>query len=764
MSVLSHTLHRLCLVVIVAFAAGGTVSTRAATGAPLDDSAATQRADALLAQMTLEEKIGQLNQRFLNFGDPPDVNDVRRGHWGSFLYAEDAAQINQLQHQVMDFGRLHIPLLFGIDVVAGYRTSMPAPLALAASWDPALVEDVDAVAAQEAYAAGIRWNFAPMVDIARDPRWGRMVEGAGEDPYLGAAMAVAQVRGFQGPYIGAPDHLLACVKHMAGYGGAEGGRDYDAAYLSDTQLQNVYLPPFRAAVKAGVGSAMSAYMDLNDVPATGNHWLLTDVLRHDWGFKGFVVSDAFAVASLVTHGFARDRADAAQRALAAGVNMDMAGEVYVDELPNLVASGRIDAHAIDAAVRPILETKIRLGLFEHPYVDLNRAAESQVTPEHRAVALRAAERSAVLLRNDGNLLPLSKAAYRRIALIGPFVDSRQDLLGPWSASANRDDTITIATALRQKLGPGVEISAAPGVQISRRFPSMFDIYFKLPPQEPWDQARADAELKKATDLAAGSDLTVIVLGEAFNMSGEYASESSLELPGRELELLKAVVATGKPVVLVLLNGRPLDLSWEAEHVPAILDAWYPGLEGGVAIADLLFGDATPGGKLPFTWPRDVGQVPIYYAHNLTMRPDESWKFYWNEESTPLYPFGYGLSYAAFTFSNLRVTSHRVAIGGTIGVDVDVENTGARAGDAVAQLYIHQQAGSASRPVRELKGFQRIALAPHQKKTAHFVLGPDELTYWSATRRAWVEEPEQFDLWAGGDSRADLHESFTVTQP
>jgi beta-glucosidase len=740
---------------------------RAALTAGAVDQQARRRADALLAQMTLDEKLGQLNQLFFfGFQKEESMSEgIRKGEIGSLLFITDPAIINRFQKVAVTESRLKIPLIFGFDVIHGFHTIFPVPIAMAASWDPRMVEGAQTVAAREARAVGINWTFAPMVDIARDPRWGRIVEGAGEDPYLGAAISRAQVRGFQGDHIGSPEHLLACVKHFAGYGAAEGGRDYDAANISDAQLWNIYLPPFEAAVDAGAGSVMSAYMDLNDVPATGNRWLLRDVLRKEWKFGGFVVSDADAVKSLKTHGFARDEQDAAVKALTAGVNLEMSfsATVYLKNLGNAVKQRQVSIKEIDDMVRPLLETKIKLGLFENPYVDEAKVKSTFANPAHREAARTAATRSAVLLKNQNNLLPLNKTAYKRIALIGPLADSRQNMLGSWSFAMDINETSTIFAGLKIKLGTETQVTFAPGVQINRTVPSIFDMMLKEKHPPAWTEGQAADEFKKAVALAKDSDLAVMVLGENQDMSGEQASRSSLDLPGRQLELLQAVTATGKPVVLVLINGRPLDITWAEQNVPAILEAWYPGSQAGNAVADLLFGDAVPGGKLPFTWVKNAGQVPFYYSHNLTQNPNEQEKRYWHEKAVPLYPFGYGLSYTTFAFSNLKVSQPEIKIGETVEVTVDLKNTGTRSADEVVQLYIHQQAGSASRPIRELKGFERVALAPGEIKTIRFKLGPDELRYWSAAARDWVQEAENFDVWVGNDSTASLHSTFRVTQ-
>ncbi len=723
----------------------------------------SRRADALVAQMTLDEKIGQLNQLFA-FGNPPSDAQVRGGTIGSLLFVSDPAVVNRLQHTAVEGSRLHIPILFGFDVIHGWRTIFPVPIAMAASWDPPMVEQAQAVAAREAYAVGIRWTFGPMVDIARDPRWGRIVEGAGEDPFLGSAMARAQVRGFQGPVTGGPDHLLACVKHFAAYGAGDGGRDYDSVFLSEDLLRNVYLEPYHAAVEAGAASVMSAYMDLNGVPATGNRFLLDDVLRGEWGFQGFVVSDAFAVRSLTVHGFSRDDKDAAARALTAGVDMDMGGRSYLTQLAALVKDGRIPVATLDNAVRRILAAKIRVGLFENPYVDEARVKQILSAPEHRKAARAAASRSAVLLRNEGQLLPLDKAKLSSIAVIGPLADSRVDTTGSWTFANDAAETVTVLQGIRNSVPAGVRVEYARGGEIRRTIPGPFDRGPKAAPATP---EQIEEEIKQAVELARRSDVAVLALGELQNMSGEAASRATLDLPGRQEQLLEAVVATGKPVVLVLVNGRPLNLTWASGHVPAILEAWYPGAQGGNAVADLLFGEVNPGGKLPFSWPRSAGQIPIYYAHNLTQDPETRRGFtsrYWDELSSPLYPFGFGLSYTKFAFSNLQLSRTEVPLGQAFEVAVDVENTGTRAGDEVVQLYIHQRAGSTSRPVRELKGFERVALAPGEKKTVRLTLDKAKLSYWSTPEKKWVEEPEAFDLWVGEDSSAALHAGFQVTAP
>jgi beta-glucosidase len=741
------------------------VASAAYSAPPLTDAQVAGKVEALLGRMTLEEKVGQLTQisgaSFVPGPKPEEA--LRRGGAGSILWLNDTKRFNELQRVAVEESRLGIPVLYGLDVIHGYRTIFPAPLAMAASWDPSVEERAQEIAAREARAAGIHWTFGPMVDVARDARWGRIVEGAGEDPCLGAAMAAAQVRGFQGPYLGAPDHVVACAKHFAAYGAAEGGRDYDSVYVPEGRLRNVYFPPFRAAVKAGVGTFMSAYMDLNDVPAGANRFLLRDVLRDEWGFRGFVVSDALAVGNLVIQGFARDGRDAARRALAAGLDMDMASGTYAQNLAGLVREGALTEAQIDEAVRRTLAIKVRLGLFDRPYTDEGRVAAVLENPAHREFARVAAQRSIVLLRNEDRTLPLRKDV-GTLAVIGPLADSKADTEGSWMVFGHVPAAVTVLEGIRSHLGPGAKVVYAPGPEIRRDIPSVFDSLMPGPKKPHQTPEEAEAAFQKAVETARSTDVVVAVMGELADMSGEAASRARLGLPGRQEELLKAVVALGKPVVLVLVGGRPLSVDWAAENVPAILEAWQPGTEGGAAVADVLFGDVNPGGKLPATFPRRGAHEPLYYAHNLTHAPEGSRFFtsrYWDGSPAPLYPFGYGLSYTTFAFSNLRVDPPELKVGGTASVSVDVENTGDRAGDEVVQLYIHQRWGSDSRPVRELKGFERVSLQPGEKRSVTLPLGPDELRYWSTAERKWVQEEAAFDVWVGGDSTATLHGDLSV---
>jgi len=745
----------------LALAAGAATGTYAQESQPPSAREIRSRADALLAEMTPEEKAGQLTQLF-QFGpvgsqETGTAGEIAAGRVGSLLFVNDPEQINQLQRIALERSRLKIPLLFGYDVIHGLRTIFPVPIAMAATWDPPLVERAQAVAAEEARAVGIQWTFAPMVDIARDPRWGRIVEGAGEDPYLGSAMAAASVRGFQGPYLGAPGHIIAGPKHFAGYGASLGGRDYDEVNLSDQELWNIHLPPFKAAIDAGAGNVMAAYMGLNGVPGAANEWLLTEVLRREWGFEGFVVSDANGVNDLKTHGVAADDAAAAALAVGAGLDLEMAaGKAAMRSLPAALKEGAVSMETVDSAVRRLLEAKIRLGLFDNPYVDANQAAHVLNDPAHRELARAVAQRSTVLLRNEGNLLPLDRDAIDTVAVIGPLADSARDTLGPWVFKFDLDETVTVLEGLRAELGDNVEVTYSEGVRMpSRLHPSPFDaLEGQRQALAPLDE---EAEIARAVGLAQAADVAILVLGEAQNMIGEAASRSSLDLPGRQQELLDAVVKTGKPVVLLLMSARPLDL--KGTEAPAVMTIWYPGTQGGAAVADLLFGDVPPGGKLPFTWPQNIGQVPLIYSRLTSHKPQDAERRYWNEQNAPLYPFGHGLSYSTFGYSDLRVERSQVPIGQPVEVSMILTNTGKVTADEVAQLYLHQRVGTSARPVRELKGFQRVTLAPGERRTLRFTLSPEDLRYWSQARREWVQDASTFDVWVGGSSTAELATTF-----
>ena len=739
--------------------------------------ATSVRVTELLAQLTVPEKVGQLIQYFY-FGipaalageeseiaqQPRAVEDaLSRGAVGSLLFVTDPAENNRLQKLAIEGNRHGIPVLFGFDVIHGLRTIFPVPIALAASWDAGTIEEAQAVAAREARAVGIHWAFAPMVDIARDPRWGRMIEGAGEDPFLGSVVAAAQVRGFQGDHVGAPGHLVAGPKHFAGYGAALGGRDYDEVDLSDQEFWNTYLPPFAAAIDAGAGNIMSAYMDLNGVPASGNHWLLTEVLRDALGFDGFVVTDANAAKDLETHHFAADAADAAVRALNAGVDMEMAiAQPAFENLVSAVENGLVGTTRLDNAVRRVLEIKEKLGLFDDPYVDVAASEAVLADPAHRETARRAAERSAVLLRNDGSVLPLDANALGTVAVIGPLAASKRDTIGPWVFDHDLQETVTVLDGIRALVGDRAQVVHEQGVAYPKRtFPSMFDMWGDTSPTSAPD-FDADAALEAAVNAASAADVAILVLGEQQDMIGENASRSDLSLPGDQQRLLEAVAATGTPVVLVLMSGRPLDLRWAASHAPAILEVWYPGTRGGEAVANLLFGAAAPSGRLPFTWPRSVGQVPLHHAVTRSHAPQDQVHRYWNEESTPLFPFGHGLTYTSFSYGEPRVDAERIGRDGTVTVSVDVTNTGARDGVETVQLYLHQRFGTSSRPLRQLKGFRQMAIGAGATTTVDIELGPDQRRYWSAATRDWMLDASTFDVWVGADAHAAAHTEFTVT--
>jgi beta-glucosidase len=701
--------------------------------------------EALLARMTLQEKLGQLNQLSVDGQATPEQLDlVRKGLVGSFLNLTGAAATRDVQHVAVTESRLRIPLIFGHDVIHGYRTIFPIPLGEAASWDPEAVEAAARVAAREAAAAGVHWTFAPMVDIARDPRWGRIAEGSGEDPYLGSVLAAARVHGFQGGDLRAPDAVLATAKHFAAYGGAEGGRDYNTVDLSERTLREVYLAPYRAAVDAGVGSVMTAFNEIGGIPSTANPWLMTTVLRREWGFRGFVVSDWTAIAELVNHGVAGSRADAGRLALEAGVDMDMVSRIYVDDLPALVRAGRIPMAVVNEAVRRVLRAKAALGLFDDPYHGATPERERSVllAPEHRQLARRVAEESIVLLKNDGQLLPLGPQV-RSIAVIGPLADDRAAALGPWAGRGEPRDAVTPLAGITQRAeGSGVGVVYAQGCGITDT---------------------ATAGFADAVAAAKRADVAVLVLGEAGDMSGEAASRADIDLPGVQPRLLQAVQATGTPLVLVVMSGRPLTIAWAAEHVPAIVESWFLGVETGPALAAVLFGDVSPSGKLPVTFPRAVGQIPLYYNHKNTGRPAGPDKFtskYIDLPVTPLFPFGHGLSYTTFSYSNLRVNAPRITPAGTLRVSVTVTNTGGREGAEVVQLYVHDEVASVTRPVRALAGFRRVSLKPGEARTVEFSLTPTQLGFYNRDMK-FVVEPGKFRLFVGGSSVGGLEGEFEV---
>src|SRR6266702_1127710 len=668
---------------------------------------------------------------------------ARKGLVGSFLNLTGAAATHDAQRIAVTESRLKIPLIFGYDVMHGYRTIFPIPLGETASWDPEAAEAAARVAAREAAAAGVHWTFAPMVAIARDPRWGRIAEGSGEDPYLGSAMAAARVRGFQGSDPRAPDAVLATVKHFAAYGGAEGGRDYNTVDLSERTLREVYLPPYRAALDAGAATVMTSFNEIGGIPSTASPWLMTTVLRREWGFKGFVVSDWTAVAELINHGVAGSRADAGKLALEAGVDMDMVSRIYVSDLPALVRAGRIPVTVVNEAVRRVLRAKAALGLFEDPDhgASPERERAALLAPEHRQLARRVAEESIVLLKNEGQVLPLA-ARVKTLAVIGPVADDKASALGSWPGRGEPQDAVTPLEGIKQRAG-SVSVVYAKGCGITDTTTAGF--------------AEAVAAAKRA-------DLAVLVLGEAGDMSGEAASRADIDLPGVQPRLLEAIHATGTPVVLVLMNGRPLTIPWAAEHVPTIVESWFLGVEDGPALAAVLFGDVSPSGKLPATFPRAVGQIPLYYNHKNTGRPTGPDKYtskYTDLPVTPLFPFGHGLSYTTFAYSDLRLSAPRIAPAGTLKVSVTVTNTGAREAAEVVQLYVHDEVASVTRPVRALAGFRRISLKSGEARTVDFQLTPKELGLYNRDMK-FVVEPGKFRVFVGGSSVGGLEAEFEVT--
>jgi beta-glucosidase len=717
-----------------------------------DEEAERAFVDALLARMTLAEKLGQLNQ-------PPGVGNntgpaamagseeqVRQGQIGSWLGTQGAELTCRLQKIAVEESRLGIPLLFAYDVIHGMRTVFPVPLGEASSFDPEEVRNAARVAAVEATAHGVHWTYAPMVDIARDPRWGRIVEGSGEDPYLGSVLAAARVRGFQGDDLAAPDTLLATAKHFVAYGAAEGGRDYDVADISERTLHEVYLPPFKAAVDAGAQSVMASFNEIGGIPMHAHRGLIQDLLRGQWGWDGLLVSDYTGVMELMPHGIAADREEAGRRGLHAGVDVDMVSAIYVKDLPAAVEAGRVPMAEVDAAVRRVLNAKYRLGLFEDPYRycrDAGRQQALTLAPEHRAAARRMAQKSMVLLENEGAVLPLSKDI-GTLAVIGPLADEPWAMLGNWVGIGRPEDAVTPLAALRERIGPRTRLLVAKGAQVDGDDTSGFE---------------------EAVRAARQADAVLMFLGEHPEMSAEANNRTSLDLPGVQEQLALAVAATGKPVVVVLLNGRPLSTGALQGKVASILEAWFPGVEGGNALVDVLFGDVAPSGKLPVTVPRNVGQVPIYHARRNTGRPpsqdDKYTSKYIDVHWTPLYPFGHGLGYTTFEYGAPTVERARVPLDDLRQVvRVRVANTGPRAGTEVVQLYLRDDVASVTRPVRELRGFQRVELQPGESREVEFTLGFEDLALYGADMRR-VVEPGTFTVFAGGSSAAERSAQFEV---
>ncbi len=694
--------------------------------------------------MTLVEKLGQLQQLdgdYQGNARPEQFDLARIGLLGSTLNVRGAKYTNDLQRAALE-SRLKIPILFGFDVIHGYRTLFPIPLGMTASWDAAMVENSSSIAAAEARSVGLHWTFAPMVDIARDPRWGRIMEGAGEDAFLGSIMAVAQVRGFQGTDLKRQDKIMACAKHFAAYGAAEGGRDYNTVDMSERTLRGVYLVPFKAAKEAGIGSFMTAFDDLNGLPSTANPFLLRQILRGEWKFDGLVVSDYTSVKELIAHGVAADEKEAAMLALNAGTDIEMVSRTYGQNGVELVKSGKVLIKTIDGAVRNVLRAKFRLGLFEKPFVDENLEKTTLKKPEFMQAARDAAVKSFVLLKNEHETLPISKNV-KNIAVIGALADDKANTLDWWAGDAKAEDSVTILEGIKQKVGGRTKIRYEKGCELL---------------------CDSDKDFDKAVDAARDADFTIIVVGETRDISGEAASRSNIDLPGKQLDLIKAIHAKGKPYAVVLKNGRPLTINWLAENSPAILETWHSGTMGGPAVADVLFGDANPSGKLPITFPRSVGQIPIYYAAMPTGRPLETENRYTSKyldtPNTPLYPFGFGLSYTTFKLSNLRLSSQNIPKTGKIRFNVDIENTGSRDGTEVVQLYIHDLVASVSRPVKELKGLHRVLLKAGKKQTIEISLDAKDLGFYNAANQ-YVVEPGKFDVMVGTNSTDGLRDSFSI---
>ena len=738
----------------------------AQTDTAITNRRASRIADSVLALMTLEEKLGQVTQAPAGWGqtgpavDAGGEQQVRDGKLGSFLSLWGAETVRRMQRIAVEQSRLRIPLIFGYDVIHGMRTIFPINLAMAGTFDSAAVVRASRIAAVEATAMGVQWTFAPMVDIARDARWGRIMEGAGEDPLLGSVMAAAQVRGFQGDDLRSPTALLATAKHFAAYGGAEAGRDYNIVSVSERDLWDTYLPPFRAAVRAGVGSFMAAFNEINGTPAHASDWLLTDVLRTHWGFRGLMVSDWTGVWELLNHGIAADSLTAARRALTSGVDMEMSSTLYRNTLAAEFRAGRIPQSVLDTAVHRVLRVKAALGLFEDPYRGASAAREQRdiLTAEHRAAAREIARGAIVLLTNrdagSGPALPLRKTI-RSLAVIGALASDSGAPLGAWSGAGRRDDVVTVLAGLRRAL-PAVQIGYARGVPVDT--------------VQVTDERHA-AGIAEAEQLARSADAVILVVGETADMSGEGASRSDVGLPGAQQRLAQAVVRAArtsnfdKPVIAVLMNGRPLAVQWLADSASALVESWFLGIEHGNALADVLLGDHAPSAKLAVTFPRTTGQVPIYYNYRRTGRPGvDKQKYtsnYIDVPWAPLFPFGHGLTYTTFAYANLRVARDTVRAGEAVVVTVDVTNTGRRAGTEVAQLYLRDDAATVTRPVRELRGFRRVTLQPGQTQTLRFELRADDLALHDRDMRR-VVEPGTFTLWAGGSSAATLSAKFVVT--
>jgi len=739
-----------------------------------DEVQMNKKIDSLLSLMTLEEKLGQLN--LPSSGDittgqskSSDVaKKIEAGKIGGLFNIKSVEKIKEVQRIAVEKSRLKIPLIFGMDVVHGYETTFPIPLGLSSSWNLPMIEKTARIAAVESSADGINWTFSPMVDIARDPRWGRISEGSGEDPYLGGEIAKAMVRGYQGDNLSNNNTILSCVKHFALYGAAEAGRDYNTVDMSRIRMYNEYLPPYKAAIDAGVGSVMASFNEIDGIPATGNKWLLTDLLRSQWNFGGFVVTDYTGINEMIDHGMG-DLQTVSALALNAGVDMDMVGEGFISTLNKSLEEGKVSMEQIDESVRRILEAKFQLGLFKDPYkyCDENRAKTEIFTAENRAFSRKVATESMVLLKNSDNILPLKKSG--TIALIGPLADTKENMAGTWSVATKQDKSNSLFEGLKSVAGEKATIIYAKGSNLDydAEFEKNATMFGKEIPRD----GRTDKQLlDEALAIASKADVIVAALGESAEMSGESSSRTNISIPQSQKDLLQALVKTGKPVVLVLFNGRPLVLVEENETVGAILDVWFPGSEAGLAISDVLFGDVNPSAKITATFPRSVGQIPLYYNHKNTGRPllNTEGKFekfrsnYIDERNEPLYSFGYGLSYTTFSYDNLQLSSDKILEDGSIGVSVEVENTGDYDGKEVVQLYLRDLVGSVTRPVKELKGFQKITLKKGETKTVTFKLTVEDLKFYNYDLD-FVAEPGDFEVFVGGDSTIDKKVSFELVK-
>ena len=722
----------------------------------MKDTETEKKIDAILSKMTLEEKIGQMNQLAGVRNLERAKNQVKEGNIGSFLNAGTPAAINELQKVAMEESRLGIPLIIARDVIHGFKTIFPIPLGQAASFNPQVAENGARVAAIEASSVGIRWTFAPMIDISRDPRWGRIAESCGEDPYLSSIMGAAMVKGFQGEALNDPASIAACAKHFVAYGAAEGGRDYNSTLISERHLRNVYLPPFEAAAKAGAATFMSSFNDNDGIPSTGSRFILWDVLREEWGFDGFVVSDWNSINEMVQHGFAENVEDAARIAVNAGLDMDMVSDAYSKNLKKLVEENKVSVATIDTYVRNILRIKFRLGLFENPYVNVN-APSVFYAQDHLNKAKEAAEQSVILLKNDNRTLPLSDNV-KTIAIVGPMADAPHDQMGTWVLDGEKEHTKTPLNAIKEMYGNKVKIIYEQGLRNSRD--------------------KDVSGIAKAVEATRSADIILAFVGEESVLSGEAHSLANIILQGEQPALISALAQTGKPVVTIIMAGRQLIINNEVDKSAAVLYSFHPGTMGGPAIADILFGKTNPSGKTPVTFTKLLGQIPMYHAHNNTGRPSNARQkpldsipveqtsiggaasSYLDVANIPLYPFGYGLSYTTFEYKNISISKETFSENETIKVSFDLMNTGNRAGTEVAQLYVRDLVGSVTRPVRELKRFDRVTLNAGETKRVEFTLPVKELAFWNIDMKK-VVEPGQFKLWVGGDSNATLEAAFSV---